>query len=321
MSHFIVLVFGGKVDEQLAAYAEDTSGLKESQLEFVDSETEGAEKYETGTVKLSLSSSGKAKLGRSELDLSKAATKRFKDFMEGRSGEAEVPFKTLFASFDEYMEDWEGSSKDEKKGKYGYWTNPNAKWDWYSMGGRWTGFFKLKEGRTGKLGRSGAFDNKPEKGTADECAVGDVDLEGMMSDVRAKADEFYSKVENIAAGRPFPYWKEIRERHGDDVDAARAEYGSLQIVKDFSKEGICAFEGGLGEAFGCGREAYVEEAGIAALVPYAYVRDGKWHGRGKMGWWGMSSEEADKEEWGRQFLSFWKSLPEDEKVTAIDCHI
>lgn len=31
-------------------------------------------------------------------------------------------------------------------------TNPNCKWDWYVIGGRWQGFLKLKEGRTGEVG-------------------------------------------------------------------------------------------------------------------------------------------------------------------------
>src|SRR5687768_5462716 len=36
-----------------------------------------------------------------------------------------------------------------KDGKYGYWQNPNKKWDWYDLGGRWAGYFKLKPGRKG----------------------------------------------------------------------------------------------------------------------------------------------------------------------------
>lgn len=29
---------------------------------------------------------------------------------------------------------------------YEYWYNPNGKWDWYQVGGRWTGSIKLKDG-------------------------------------------------------------------------------------------------------------------------------------------------------------------------------
>jgi hypothetical protein len=34
-------------------------------------------------------------------------------------------------------------------------TNPNAKWDWYQVGGRWNGYFKLKDGTLGLLGEPG----------------------------------------------------------------------------------------------------------------------------------------------------------------------
>lgn len=41
-----------------------------------------------------------------------------------------------------------GYEIDQTTGKRGYWTNPNAKWDWYSTGGRWSGLLKLKDGST-----------------------------------------------------------------------------------------------------------------------------------------------------------------------------
>jgi len=59
----------------------------------------------------------------------------------------EVPFKETYATFDDYMKDWCGheSGRDPEKSRYGYWHNENAKWDWYQMGGRWAGYFRLKE--------------------------------------------------------------------------------------------------------------------------------------------------------------------------------
>jgi hypothetical protein len=56
----------------------------------------------------------------------------------------EIKHKEWYSSFEEFIEDWGGYEKNEN-GKYGYWENPNAKWDWYQIGGRWNGFFKLKE--------------------------------------------------------------------------------------------------------------------------------------------------------------------------------
>ena len=43
------------------------------------------------------------------------------------------------------MKEWCGQeNRDPKTGRYGYWRNPNAKWDWYSTGGRWAGHFLIK---------------------------------------------------------------------------------------------------------------------------------------------------------------------------------
>src|SRR5579859_6601454 len=55
----------------------------------------------------------------------------------------------------EYMvfhEDDDCNSVDPETGKKGYWENPNRKWDWYSLGGRWAGFFLLKNGKDGIQG-------------------------------------------------------------------------------------------------------------------------------------------------------------------------
>lgn len=55
-------------------------------------------------------------------------------------------FSNKYKTFDDYMKD-QGFEKDEETNEYGYWGNPNAKWDWYQIGGRWSQL-PLKE--TGK---------------------------------------------------------------------------------------------------------------------------------------------------------------------------
>lgn len=51
-------------------------------------------------------------------------------FME-YDGEADYPQKFL-----EFVEDEDADIDPETK-KHGYWQNPNAKWDWWVVGGRW----------------------------------------------------------------------------------------------------------------------------------------------------------------------------------------
>lgn len=54
------------------------------------------------------------------------------------------PIRKLFSSLKEYAEDYCGLYYDEKKKAYGYTANPNAFWDWYSIGGRWPTMFLVK---------------------------------------------------------------------------------------------------------------------------------------------------------------------------------
>lgn len=50
--------------------------------------------------------------------------------------------------------------------------NPNSKWDWYQLGGRWSGFFKLK---AGKEGICGELAEPAKEGTCDQALKGDIE--------------------------------------------------------------------------------------------------------------------------------------------------
>lgn len=51
--------------------------------------------------------------------------------------------------FLEFVKD-EDADFDEVAGERGYWENPNAKWDWYKIGGRWHGLLVSKNARLKK---------------------------------------------------------------------------------------------------------------------------------------------------------------------------
>lgn len=57
-----------------------------------------------------------------------------------------------------------------------------------------------------------------------------------------------------------------------------------------------------------------------AEPPYAYVTREGWFERGKMGWFGMSSNEVSPEEWQRQFECIKKAYVNYLAIT-VDCHI
>lgn len=63
--------------------------------------------------------------------------------------------------------------------------NPNSKWDWYQVGGRWTGFFKKKKGAKGKVMQIPesliGFYQPAKRGYADVIKVKDVDWDNTES--------------------------------------------------------------------------------------------------------------------------------------------
>ena len=77
-------------------------------------------------------------------DESKRDGVRFEQAVE-RKWEYE-PSKEKFPTIDKFAKDYYGYRK--VNGRYGYMSNPNAKYDWYSEGGRWSGYLTNSEGAT-----------------------------------------------------------------------------------------------------------------------------------------------------------------------------
>ena len=72
-----------------------------------------------------------------------------------------------------------------------------------------------------------------------------------------------------------------------------------------------------------GDEVKMSEIPIEKIeTPYAFVTsDGEWVERGEMGWFGVGSNEMDKDEWDVKFREYLKTLDKDIILTQVDCHI
>jgi hypothetical protein len=320
MSHFAVIVIGSDFDEQLAPYAEQDADPQ--YLQFEDTEDDNLDEYQNKDVDIVVLVDGSLH-NKYEEQFKQINAKTFSSdyiYPEGsviRQGK----FSELYPTFEEFMEGWHGTSeRDDVENRYGYWNNPNAQWDWYSLGGRWTGYFKPKAGATGELGRSGVFDNKPNEGWVDSIAVGDIDIEGMQAEAVREANETYDKLEKVLQGRELPSWTKIREKHGEDIESARDEYNSLETVKDLNKADFFLM-GDFVEVFGPNREEYIARQKNRTMVPFAVVKDGKWYQKGEMGWWGCSTDEMTQYEWNTKFWEMIKALPPETELNLIDCHI
>lgn len=47
------------------------------------------------------------------------------------------PFDKFYPSIEAFAEEWHGYRYDESYQAYGYYSNPNGRYDWYQVGGRW----------------------------------------------------------------------------------------------------------------------------------------------------------------------------------------
>lgn len=173
-----------------------------------------------------------------------------------------------------YMEFYEDDDceVDDDTGKRGYWQNPNAKWDWYEVGGRCSGILRLKDGARSDSARVGDCDFTP-----DEAA-------------RAEAMDFWDRV--------------VEEKYdgGDKPFTIR-------------KPGFYVERYGTKERFA---ECLAAFSTWAAVTP-----DGKWHEKGKMGWFACSYETHEKAaDWELRFKErFIDAADPDWRVTIVDCHI
>lgn len=98
--------------------------------------------------------------------------------------------KAKYPDFDTFAVEYGGYKKEN--GVYGYWHNPNRKWDWYVLGGRWQGLLKLKptakfngeSGQTALFNPSGTFRASApdlQEGCCDQARICDIDWEGMKN--------------------------------------------------------------------------------------------------------------------------------------------
>lgn len=185
---------------------------------------------------------------------------------------------------------YDEEDKDEEGNLYSTY-NPNSKWDWYSIGGRFPGMLKSKNG---KHGEGSAFNPNPRvSGEFDSARVGDIDFSMDMD----------------AYNKAIRYWEVVVEkqplREGENE-------------KDFFNW----YRDGYYEEYYRDKETYAKIC--ASCNTYAVVLpNGRWYEKGEMGWWGMSSETGDESlDWDLHYKErFIDTADPDWILTIVDCHI
>lgn len=183
-------------------------------------------------------------------------------------------------------------------------TNPNKRWDYWTVGGAWTGYFPLRNGSV-----------------TDSCKWGDVDIEKARRTAESKARAQFAPWGRAIAehGRALA-WSACIDLQRGDLGKAREFYDAQPAIAAHRATAprmmVCPVE-----EMGFDEEEYVRISRKRALVPFAVVKDGKWHERGKMGWFACVSNETDREKWADHVATLFDGLPPDTLVTVVNCHV
>jgi hypothetical protein len=119
-------------------------------------------------------------------------------------------------------------------------TNPNSKWDWYVIGGRWSGLLRLKPEYKDKYKSPDVYDtfhaghNQSEEDRlseglyVDSCLKGEVDWDYMRTKAAQEAAESYDAVMEFLGHTPInKTWKEFLKKVDNKeiaIEEARTEY-------------------------------------------------------------------------------------------------
>jgi len=314
MSHFTVMVrvpFDTQADIKAAVRAmlipykesgcsEDDPPELRKHLEFEDIEDEYAEKYAAGSCSMIRLADGK---------MFSAYDNRFKkpfDFnrMGGSeyehppgSEKVETPLRERYVTFEEYMADYCGyTERDSKAKRYGSWRNPNQKWDWYQIGGRWTGYLPLKSGAAGASGEPGLMTKaNADRTKADICRISDVDFDRVAIDSRVAAEEFWTEWQRFCDGAEFPAFDGPRNKAlslgllscKDADELTGSEWKAVKWSRQI-KPGVDRFDVLVDIA----REDFFAKYtnAFCSVKTWAYLDATGWSEPGKIGWWACSSE-------------------------------
>jgi hypothetical protein len=354
MSHFAVVVIvpdkkaeitdiqelEEKVAKMLAPYQENNmDDCPEQYLKFYDVEEEHREKWNNDTIpRLRLADGTLDDPYGSKYETGTLLERKY-TYPDG-SEKVEVPIKGAFSTFDEYITDYCGYKKDEKTGKYGYWENPSAKWNWYEIGGRWTGFFYAKSDITcsGFNGTPGLMTPpNTDPFTKDAIRAGQLDWEKINDAAIKAAEKFWSNWIYFRDNKREP---DKTKFYGVRYEVIRLGFINPKFRKELTEEDKSkkvvhvrdyADSNGkendiydvYGETPACFEELIQNYLDFfSPISAYALLDSDGWHAPGKMGWWGCSSDTAgDRKKFKNEFIERLLKADKNDWLVAVDCHI
>lgn len=210
--------------------------------------------------------------------------------------------------------------------------NPERKWDYWRIGGRWRNYFVAREAVPNLIRSERSWDSPAEGPVVDRLRVdggpiGSLDFDVMRDEWAATQLARFDRWREIVAehGEP-PAWRDLmglRDLGEMDMDTARRTYNTHPAIVEARNADISGWGEGPEEEFGTTREEFERLARLAAVPSYALVTlDGEWMAPGQMGWFGMSSDEAgEREAYRIEANRYLESLDPSVLLVVLDLHI
>ncbi len=265
----------------------------------------------------------------------------------------------FYGGFERFAEEYHGYKKNPETNVYGYWHNPNAKWDWFCVGGRWRGKLPIKLNENGQLpigsivSEQSKYDDEkiilpPNRG--DGCFVADLDIAAIDANADVEIAKFWDNYQKYLEIQKKEK-KESTDWHLEfDVNDTLFGLGIRRCVKErekmFNPDGtpfmvedydpfhrldpkkpkkmIQKWTDPVYEnsTFTLG-DLKTTHHWYFEFSTYAVLDENGWHAKGEMGWWGMSSESNDDaSKWRKSYMdTFIRNEKPDVLLVLLDCHI
>jgi hypothetical protein len=296
MSHFAVLVIGNDIEEQLAKFDEQIEMpkyVKYTKEQLIAEEKQSIEEYKNGTYAEYLADPIGYAIACNDNE------NHLKYVSEDFPKKLTMTDEEIYQQAIKYYEEEDLGPDGEVYSTY----NPDSKWDWYEVGGRYAGRIAVKDGvEIDEPNFSwGWQEEDKEKVIAngyrtDSAYVKDIDFSKMH-----RTEEDYKEA--------LRYWELIVEgvkpKNKKEEEMVKYNWYKPEYFINRYKT----------------KEKYAECNSSFSM--WAVVKDGVWYEKGKMGMFAMSDETDDEAvDWEMNFFDrFIKVLSEDTLITVVDCHI
>lgn len=296
MSHYSVLVIGENIEEQLARFNENLEiprYVEYTKEELIKKEKESIEQYKNGVY---------ASYLEDPIKYAQDATNQnhLKYLREDFPKKLTMSDEEIYELAIRYYDSEDIGPDGEVYSNY----NPDSKWDWYQIGGRFGGEIAIKDGvEIDEYDSFGYFldEDELENNTTKDFRVDSAHKKYIDFTKMHRTEENYNDA--------IRYWELVVE--GDEPkneienDIIKFSFYKPQYFIERYKN----------------KETYAKCN--SSFKTWAVLKDDVWYEKGSMGMFAMSDETHDEAvDWDLNFYDrFIKDLPEDTLLTIVDCHI